>query len=284
MSSRLPAAPNVCLTVPSAPRNVALVREMLTGLAETIALNGTLLNDILTAVTEACNNVALHAYPGQEGPLKVSVTVTPSAVTVLVRDHGVGVRPLDLVPAGNEFRIGLPVMRALAQRIELRDAAGRGTEVEMEFATPPIKSLGSVIDDPSRFPLRTRPGAANTAQISITPVSLARTILSRLLCVLASHADFSTDRLSDVQLIADALAAHAATSLSTSHLNLAVYVARRKLELNVGPLNAGGARRLIAESCLGGGLGDVIEKLTDRHCVADAGEYETLTLELSDSG
>ena len=55
------------------PENVLLVREMLTGVAETVDLDGSDLNDIRTAVTEACNNVVLHAYQGDEGPLEVEV-------------------------------------------------------------------------------------------------------------------------------------------------------------------------------------------------------------------
>ena len=42
-----------------------LVREVLTGVAEALALEGSDLIDIHTAVTEACNNVIQHAYGGE---------------------------------------------------------------------------------------------------------------------------------------------------------------------------------------------------------------------------
>ena len=53
--------PNVSLTLSNQPDNVLLVRETLSGMAETVGVDGVDLNDIRTAVTEACNNVVLHA-------------------------------------------------------------------------------------------------------------------------------------------------------------------------------------------------------------------------------
>ena len=85
--------PNVRLKISNRSENVLLVREVLTGVAETIELDSSDLYDIRTAVTEACNNVVLHAYEGQEGPLEVDLRVPADAVEVIVRDHGVGIRP-----------------------------------------------------------------------------------------------------------------------------------------------------------------------------------------------
>jgi anti-sigma regulatory factor (Ser/Thr protein kinase) len=44
-------APNVCLTLSNQPENVLLVREALSGMAETMGVDGVDLNDIRTAVT-----------------------------------------------------------------------------------------------------------------------------------------------------------------------------------------------------------------------------------------
>ena len=82
---------NVRLQLANRPENVMLVREVLTGVAEALALDGSDLIDIHTAVTEACNNVVQHAYAGEEGPLDVVVELAPGAVTVVVRDWGVGI-------------------------------------------------------------------------------------------------------------------------------------------------------------------------------------------------
>src|SRR6202012_1285777 len=86
-------SPNVCLTLSNQPDNVVLVREALSGIAATVGVDEIDLNDIRTAVTEACNNVVLHAYDGEEGPLQIEVFVSSRAVEVVVRDHGTGIKP-----------------------------------------------------------------------------------------------------------------------------------------------------------------------------------------------
>src|SRR5450755_716724 len=84
--------PNIRLSLSNRPENVMLVRQMLAGVAEAVDLEAGDLNDISTAVTEACNNVVLHAYGGDEGPLEVELYAGPAAIEVVVRDHGTGLR------------------------------------------------------------------------------------------------------------------------------------------------------------------------------------------------
>ena len=68
--------PNVRLSLSNRAENVLLVRQALSGLAEAVGLDPIALNDVSTAVTEACNNVVLHAYGGGEGPLEVELCAT----------------------------------------------------------------------------------------------------------------------------------------------------------------------------------------------------------------
>jgi serine/threonine-protein kinase RsbW len=271
--------PNVRLQLPNRPENVLLVREMLTGVAETIALEREELDDIRTAVTEACNNVVLHAYQGAEGPLEVELYARPRTIEVVVRDRGIGLRSPP-APAGEEASggLGLPIMQTLASRVELRNAAERGSEVWMEFATAGTRTLDS--HGASEFE---PPAAARAAEVraSIAPPGLARTILPRVLSVLATHARFSTDRIGDTQLLADALAARASEAIGDGSLGVAVSVAPRNLELRLGPLDAGAARQLIAAAAIDG-VGPVIERLADDHQVLSAGSTEVLALRLSD--
>jgi hypothetical protein len=120
-----------------------------------------------------------------------------------------------------------------------------------------------------------------TTTICIAPISLARTILPRLMITLAAHAHFSTDRISDAQLLADALVEHAQAAISGEQLSIDVTVEPRDLKLHISPLSIGRAQRLIKHSELGE-LGGVIEQLTDRQEVLSTGAHETLTLRLSD--
>src|ERR1700722_16340406 len=133
-------SPNVWLTLSNHPDNVVLVREALSGMAETVGVDGVDLNDIRTAVTEACNNVVLHAYEGEEGPLHVEVYLSADVVEVVVRDHGTGIKP-HIRDEKAALGIGLSIIQALAPRVEFKDVAGGGTEVRMEFATPSAQAL-----------------------------------------------------------------------------------------------------------------------------------------------
>src|ERR1700689_5272763 len=81
--------PNVQLAIASRAENVALVREVLAGLADAVDFGQTL-DDVKAAVSEACNNVVVHAYHGEDGPLEVDITLRPGELEVVVRDRGVG--------------------------------------------------------------------------------------------------------------------------------------------------------------------------------------------------
>jgi anti-sigma regulatory factor (Ser/Thr protein kinase) len=273
--------PNVRLDLSNRPENVSLVREMLTGVAEGVDLAGDDLHDIRTAVTEACNNVSLHAYEGDEGPMEVEVYAAPDAIEVVVRDCGTGIRPRIRTPEDRALGIGLHVIQALAQRVQFSDATGDGTEVRMEFAATGIHAPAPPGENGVEPPTLAPGGQGSSMRASIAPTELARTVLPRLLSTLAARASFSTDRISDTQLVADALAAHVPRSLAPSRLSLTVGVAPRTLELRVGPLDAGAARKLLDASAVDG-LGAVIEKLADDHSVAPAGSAEMLALRLSD--
>jgi anti-sigma regulatory factor (Ser/Thr protein kinase) len=272
------APPNIRLDLSNRPENVVLVRETLAGVAEAIGLDAPDLDDIRTAVTEACNNVVLHAYEGAEGALEVEIYAAEGSCGVFVRDRGIG-----LQPQMNEDQwivgIGLPVIEALSQRVDFEETAGGGTEVRMEFATPGVRTL-EALDEPAAG---SRDGARGSrTTVTIAPVApLVRTVLPRLLGVLAARANFSTDRISDALLVADALGAHASRSASAGHLNITVDIEPRNLELSLGPLDPGRARELISGAG-GDGVGRVIEKLTDHVGVVVDGSYEVLDLKLTD--
>jgi hypothetical protein len=106
-------------------------------------------------------------------------------------------------------------------------------------------------------------------------------VLPRVLSVLAARANFSTDRISDTQLLADALVAHAPSAIGDDGVSMAVAVEPCELELRIGPLDEERARRLLVESAVDG-VGPVIEKLTDHHAVTSVGSAEMLTLRLLD--
>lgn len=275
------AAPNVCLTLSNQPDNVVLVREALSGLAETVGVDGVELNDIRTAVTEACNNVVLHAYDGDEGPLQLEVYLGEESVEVVVRDHGTGIRPHIRSDEEAALGIGLSIIQALAPRVEFRDVEGGGTEVRMEFATPSAHALEQLVRNGFQAPDVQRSELSTTTGVALAPSTLARRVLPRVMCVLAARARFTTDRISDAELVADALVAQSAELSPVEHFKISVCVEPRSLELRVGPLASGRAELMIA-STAGEEVGPVIEKLTDEQRLLDAGESELLELRLRD--
>src|ERR1700709_331255 len=82
------------MSLPARAENVAVVRHALAGLAERIGMDEPGIPDPKTAVTEACMNVVVHAYPvDRPGLLEVEATEEFEGLTVVVRDHGMGIRP-----------------------------------------------------------------------------------------------------------------------------------------------------------------------------------------------
>ena len=290
--------PNVRLKLNNRPENVSLVRAVLAGVAEAIDLHARQLDDIRTAVTEACNNAVLHAYEGDEGPLEVDIRLAEDRVAVVVRDTGIGVDPrarasyAEEPAAAANPKLGLPVIRALAAEVALRRPASGGTEVCMEFATPgsrlPDRGDGGRAATASSLELlpvaglageRSEPIAAAT--IAIAPDRLARTVLPRLVCALAARANFSTDRLADAQLVADVIAAEAFRAVIGSHLGVGITVAPSRVELRVGPLPIDRDGEAAADAALGE-LGGMVERLIDAHSIAPVGSAAVLALQLID--
>ena len=273
----------VLLHMCNGPENVTLVREALTGLSEYANFAGGELNDIRTAVTEACNNVVLHAYEDEEGPLEVEIGLMPAVTEVVVRDEGSGIQPRIRAIEEGPLGIGLAVIQALVRSVEFSDSDGHGTEVRMRFDTQAGDGAsgngagGESAPQPAapleRWVIAPRE-LSRTTGITIAPAKAGRGILPRVLSVLAARANFSTDRICDVQLLADALTARAPRSPAGDRISLAVITGRRTLQLRLGPLAAGNARALVEQSEVEG-LGSVIEKLSDEQRVSadDGGEH-----------
>lgn len=275
---------NVCLTLSNKAENVLLVRQALSGLAETIDLDPVELNDVSTAVSEACNNVVLHAYEGGPGQLEVEVHAG-HMLEVVVRDRGVGIQPREVDHEEMAGGIGLPVIRALTHEVEFKNVAGGGTEVKMRFETAHAQSLQLGQESSSSAPTHAVHGSTSDGEdrlaIAVGPPRLARAVLPRVLSALAARAYFSTDRISDTQLLADAILAQAEDSFDRSRLNVEVEVKPRDLQLRIGPLREGSAEAVLAAATIDG-LGSVFERLANGREISSQGGSETLALRLAE--
>ena len=123
---------DVKLTLPARPENVSVIRHVLGAFAEALRLPDDLVEDLRLAVTEACTNVVRHAYPADvPGPVEISIVPTDDFVNVVVSDRGRGIgASSDTTGPG----LGLPLIAAIADEVELQPVPGGGSRVAMTFA------------------------------------------------------------------------------------------------------------------------------------------------------
>jgi anti-sigma regulatory factor (Ser/Thr protein kinase) len=125
--------PVVELHLPARPEGVGVVRQALTGIADGLALDRSVLSDAKMAVTEACTNAVVHAYVGASGRFDVELYADEQQLTVVVRDAGTGIAPEGETTGEGALGLGLPLIQALSDSFELTSGPGAGTEVRMGF-------------------------------------------------------------------------------------------------------------------------------------------------------
>jgi anti-sigma regulatory factor (Ser/Thr protein kinase) len=224
----------VRLDVESRPESLTLVRSLLSAIGEALALDLEFMDDMRTAVSEACNNVVLHAYEQGSGPLTVSLIATARGVHVLVRDSGGGMRRVS--PRPDRMGVGLAVIGALAERMEFRSNSDGGTDVRMWFSYPGVDS-----DEPLSVPdewLAAPPSLAGDIVVSVEPVSLLAPVLARLTRAAAAQSRFTTDGIAEIAEVTDAVAAHAAELSPGDSVEFSLSTTTRRLELTAGPFGA----------------------------------------------
>ncbi|MGI8506861.1 MAG: ATP-binding protein [Solirubrobacteraceae bacterium] len=234
-------SPIVSLDLESRPQTLTVVRGMLSGVAELLTIDPELLDDLKTTVSEACNNVVLHAYGGAPGPMGVRLFVDERRIRVTVDDSGVG------LPAAASERaegIGMSVIRALADEVSLLPGPEGGTRVQMDFAAQ--RDGRTLLERPTVAGPDEAWAREGTHEIvvSLSPVTLLAGVLGRLARTLAAGAHFSLDRFSDVYLVTDTLAAHAVSAAAGLRIQARLEAAERRLELVVGPFRSGTSERL----------------------------------------
>ena len=261
------------LRLESRPQTLTIVRGMLGGVAELLAIDPELLDDLKTSVSEACNNVVLHAYGGDPGPMEVGLFIADERIRVTVTDRGVGmVAPPATADAGQG--IGLSVIRALTEAVRFASAPNDGTEVQMDFAVTregkKLLTAPTVASPDGDLPV----AQEGEVVVSLSPVTLLPGVLGRLARTLAATAHFSLDRFSDVYLVTDTLAAHAASAAAGDRIEARLRAADRRLELLVGPFRKGTGSRLDIRST--DHPASPLVLLSDQVAVEPAGEAESL--------
>jgi serine/threonine-protein kinase RsbW len=250
-------APAVRLRLPAVPANVALVRQALAGLSEQLGLEAARVADMKIAITEACTNAVVHAYGEGGGPLDVMMAVEHGRLVLTVRDHGGGLHPLPSSGEGPPLGFGLALIASLADEFGIAGSR-HGTVVRVAFALdggaegPPL-AVHAAREDARAF---------DDAVLTLAPGEHAAAVLSRVVSLVAARADFSIDRLSDAQIVSDAIAGAAGVHTLDGTLSVGIDEHEGGFDLVIGPLRPGGGERLVRDTELPG-LGCLLERLTD---------------------
>jgi serine/threonine-protein kinase RsbW len=271
--------PDLRLLLPSRPESVSLVRYMLGGLTDVLGIDEDLQIDINAAVSEACNNVVIHAYPEGEGPLEVYICPESSELEIVVRDRGQGIRPQPVVEPASEGEVkgvGLSLIQALAHRASFGGGPGEGTEVRMSF------DVKLDLDRLKAEMLEEREGVIpppGEIVLSVVNGPLAGPVLGRVVSILGARQGFSIEQLADAGLLTDAIAAHAGKFVLGRHLHVALDEGEGDVILRVGLFGDEGGSRAVASSSLAG-LRPLLEQLSAGTTIEqiDGGEYLVLRL------
>jgi serine/threonine-protein kinase RsbW len=254
-----------------------MVRSMASATGDALAFDPELLTDVNTAVTEACNNVILHAYADGPGPMCVELGVGRAGVEVRVRDYGCGIR--HAVPEHDGLKVGLALMSALADRAEFINAPDGGTDVRLSFRGPVLTNRtpwpGMLEEgDGSSGRAQLHSGLTGDVVLTVTPVALLGPLLGRIGRALAPSAGFSLQRCADVYALSDVLGAHAERAAETSSISVALGARDQRLEFELAPLRAGTSARPQGA--------DTLARLTEEITFTALDGHETLRVSMRD--
>jgi anti-sigma regulatory factor (Ser/Thr protein kinase) len=261
----------VAITLPARPENVAVLRHAMAGLAAEIGMDEPGIADLKTVVTEACMNVAVHAYQGEPGPLTVEAMPDDEGLTVSVRDQGVGIRP-QADSGRDSLRLGLSLIAALSSSFAISGGLDQGTEVTMRL---PLQ--GGVAGAADGTPMRLEPASPELTELVTDTPQLLGPVLARVVAALAARKDLSVDRVSDAVLVTDAIAAAAPTRFADGKVKLGLDESGEGIVLRIGPMGSGEAER-IREELEVPEVGGSLELLADELNVEESGEGEYLTI------
>jgi anti-sigma regulatory factor (Ser/Thr protein kinase) len=259
------------MTLPAKAENVALVRHALAGLAEEIGMDEPGLADLKTVVTEACMNVAVHAYRDGSGPLLVEAIPDDEGLTVTVRDEGIGIQPQADIERGS-LRLGLSLIAALSSSFAISGGLDRGTEVTMRL--PLRGGLAGSVDGEA---VRMEPDLGDRTELVTDRPELLGPVLARMVGALAARRDLTIDRVSDAVLVTDAIAEAVPSRFADGRVRLGLDDGDDGLALRIGPMETGGAGRIRDELEVPE-VGGSLEALADELAVEESGEGDYLVI------
>lgn len=132
--------PDIEISLPARPESVSVARQAVSGLADALGWNGQFLADLKIAVSEACTNAVVHAYPeGEPGNVIIRAWLDSTHLRLSVSDEGSGINP-KLSEGAAGLGLGLPLMAALSEEVSVKSGPEGPTVVRLTFAIPPSEA------------------------------------------------------------------------------------------------------------------------------------------------
>jgi len=111
---------------------VMVVRQMLGGMCDAWQWDEQFAGDVKLALSEACNNVVVHAYQHEETPgeLRMRLWASADSLVAAVEDDGMGI---DATSNRKGLGLGLPLIHELADEVAITRSGDAATEILMRF-------------------------------------------------------------------------------------------------------------------------------------------------------
>jgi stage II sporulation protein AB (anti-sigma F factor) len=115
----------------SQPEAVAGAREAMAAFALESGASSEQADQVRLAVSETVTNAILHGYRDRSGDVHVHASVTGGALTIVVRDEGVGMQPHLSCPG---LGLGLGIVARVTDQMAIVPRPQGGVELQMRFA------------------------------------------------------------------------------------------------------------------------------------------------------
>lgn len=239
------------LLIPASPANVAVVRQAAAAAALACGFADERVDDVVLAVGEAGANVVVHAYDGEPGMLQLVLDDEHDRLQVVVRDWGGGMTPR---PDRAGLGLGLPLIGALADAVDLATSGDGTTEIRMCFAVAPGTAAGT--DLAARPPLATPdPDTLESPRepalrLALERGRIASPVLVRTVGMFAARTELPVDRIGGLADVLEALVDALRADRIVVEARLAP--ATGGLRLEVEGLAPGSVRELLSGARYGG--------------------------------
>ena len=128
------------MTIPGKPEYVGTVRIAIAHIASHAGFDIEAIEDIKVAVSEACTNIIYHAYKTPDFTYDVILDMGSDGLTITVNDSGIGFDTEKCIePVSGEIQesgLGLFIIKALMDEVDIDSAPGRGVNIRMTKYLP----------------------------------------------------------------------------------------------------------------------------------------------------